>query len=140
MGCFVQVFYEGSVRKEDGMFEDMEEELEWFDEPLNFNDLCVHLNTKFDGDFTLKKRFGTGKTRAHYVPMPLHDPAHWSHYTRVLQGSNVPMAMVVVENGQDGPSIVGVGGNEQELGVEGEATQGNMDLDGQLTQHQVTLS
>ena len=59
--------------------------------------------------------------------------------TRVLQGSNVPMAEVVVENGyrmqgvQDGPSIDGVGGNEQELGVEGEATQGNMDLDGQLT-------
>ena len=36
----------------------------------------------------------------------------------------------------DGPSIDGVGGNEQELGVEGEATQGNMDLDGQLTQEQ----
>ena len=51
----------------------------------------------------------------------------------------MPMAKVVVENGymmqgiQDGPSIYGVGGNEQELGVEGEATQGNMDLDGQLT-------
>ena len=49
------------------------------------------------------------------------------------------MAEVVEENGYriqgvlDGPSIDGVGGNEQELGVEGEATQGNMDLDGQLT-------
>ena len=118
MGCFVQVFYEGSVRKEDGMFEDMEEELEWFDEPLNFNDLCVHLNTKFDGDFTLKGRFDNGKTRAHYVLMPLRDPAHWSRYNRVLQGSNVPMAEMVVENGYrmqgvlDGPSIDGVGGNE----------------------------
>jgi hypothetical protein len=37
---------------------------------------------------------------------------------------------------QDGPSIDGVGGNEQELGVEREAPQGNMDLDGQLTQEQ----
>ena len=37
---------------------------------------------------------------------------------------------------QDGPSIDGVGGNEQELGVKGEAAQGNMDLDGQLTQEQ----
>ena len=52
------------------------------------------------------------------------------------------MAEVVVENGyrmqgvQDGPSIDSVGGNEQELGVEGEATQDNMDLDGQLTQEQ----
>ena len=48
------------------------------------------------------------------------------------------MAEVVVENGyrtqglHDGPSNDGVGGNEQELGVEGEATQGNMELDGQL--------
>ena len=46
----------------------------------------------------------------------------------MLQGSNVPMAEVVVENGYkmqgvlDGPSIDGVGGNEYDLGVEGEAT------------------
>ena len=86
-----------------------------------------------------KGRFDTGKTRAHYVLMPLHNPAHWSRYTRVLQGSNVPMAEVVVENGyrmhgvQDGPSSDGFGGNEEELGVEGEASQDNMDLDGQLT-------
>ena len=51
----------------------------------------------------------------------------------------MPMAKVVVENRYrmqgvlDGPSIDGVGGNEQELGVEGEASQGNMDLNGQLT-------
>jgi hypothetical protein len=113
--------------------------LEWFDEPPNFNDLCVSLNAKFSGDFTLKGRFDSEKTGAHYVLMPLHDPAHWSCYNRVIQGSNVPMTEVVVENRyrmqgvQDGPSIDGVGGNEQELGVEGEATQGNMDLDGQLT-------
>ena len=95
------------------MFEDMEEELEWFDEPSSFYDLCVRLNTKFGGDFTLKERFDTGKTRAHYVLMPLRDPVYWSRYTRVLQGSNVPMAEVVVDNGyrmqgvHDGPSIVG---------------------------------
>ena len=80
------------------------------------------MNAKFDGDFTLNGRFDTGKNRAHYVLMPLRNPAHWSHYTRVLQSSNVPMAEVVVENGyrmqgvQDGPSINSVGGNEQELG------------------------
>ena len=100
------------------------------------------MNAKFDGDFTLKGRFDTGKTRTHYALMPLCDPAHWSCYTRVLQGFNVPMAEVVVENGyrmqgvQGGPSIDGVGGNEQELGVKGEAAQGNMVLDGQLTQEQ----
>ena len=60
---------------------------------------CVRLNVEFGGDFTLKERFDTGKTRAHYVIMPLRDPTHWSRYTRVLQGSNVPMAEVVVENG-----------------------------------------
>ena len=81
------------------MFEDMEEELEWFDEPPSFNDLCVRLNTKFGGDFILKGRFDTRKTRAHYVLMPLRDPAHWSRYTTVFQGFNVPMAEVVVENG-----------------------------------------
>ena len=119
------------------MFEDMEEELEWFDEPPSFNDLCVHLNAKFGSDFTPKGRFDTGKTRAHYVVMPLCDPTHWSCYTRVLQGSNMPMAEVVVKNVYrmqgvlDGPSIDGVGGNEQELVVEGEATQGNIDLDSQ---------
>ena len=54
----------------------------------------------------------------------------------------MPMADVVVENAyrmhgvQDGPSIDGFGGNEQELEVEGEVTQDNMDLDGQLTQEQ----
>ena len=91
------------------MFEDMEEELEWFDP--SFNDLCVRLNAKFGGEFTLQGRFDSGKTRAHYVLMPLRDPAHWSRHTRVLQGSNVPMAKVVVENGYrmqgvlDGPSL-----------------------------------
>ena len=78
MDCCVRVLYGGSVRRKDGMFEDMEEELEWFDEPPSFNDLCVRLNAKFDGDFTLKERFDSGKTRAHYVLMPLRDPAHWS--------------------------------------------------------------
>ena len=52
------------------------------------------------------------------------------------------MAEVVVENGykmqgvQDGPCIDGFGGNDQELAVEGEATQDNMVLDDQLTQEQ----
>ena len=66
---------------------------------LTSTTFCVCLNVKFDGEFTLKGRFDSGKTRAHYVLMPLRDPAHWSCYNRVLQGSNVPMAEVVVENG-----------------------------------------
>jgi len=101
------------------MFEDMKEELELFDEPPSFSDLCGHLNGKFGGDYTLKERFDSGKTRAHYVPMPLRDHAHWSCYNRVIQGSNVSMAEVVImENGYRMPglhygpsSFYGVGGN-----------------------------
>ena len=84
MDCCVRIFYGGSVRREDGVFEDIEKELEWFDEPPSFNDLCVRLNAKFDSDFTLKKRFNSGKTRAHYVLMHLRDPTHLSRYNRVL--------------------------------------------------------
>jgi hypothetical protein len=137
MYCCVRIFYGGSVRKEDGIFEDMDEELEWLDGSPSFNDLCVRLSSKFGGDFTMKGRFDSGKSRAHYVLMPLRDPSHWSRYNRVVQGSNVLMAEVVVENGyrlqddEDGLSNDGLGCNEQEFGVEGEQTQGNMDLDGQ---------
>jgi hypothetical protein len=35
---------------------------------------------------------------------------------------------------EDGPCNDGAGGNEEEFGIEGKGTQGNMDLDGQLTQ------
>jgi hypothetical protein len=67
----------------------------------------------------MKGRFNSGKTRAHCVMMPLRDPAHWSRYTRVLQGSNVVMPEVVVENGyrlgdvHDGSCNDGVGGDEE---------------------------
>ena len=56
------------------MFEDMKEELEWFDEPPNFNDLCARLNTKFDGDFTLNGRFDIGNTRGTLCPDALARP------------------------------------------------------------------
>ena len=62
MDCCVRVFYGESVRREDAMFEDMEEELEWFDKPPSFSDLCGRLNGKFGGDYTLKGRFDSGKT------------------------------------------------------------------------------
>ena len=76
MDCCVRVLYGGNVRREYGIFEDKEEELEWFDKPPSFNDLCVRLKAKFSGDFTLKRRFDSGKTRAYYVLMPLHAHAH----------------------------------------------------------------
>ena len=90
------------------------------------------------GDYTLKGRFDSGKTRTHYVLMPLQDHAHWSHYNRVIQGSNVALVEVVVENGykmhdlQEGPSFDD--DSQQECGGHVEPTMGTMDLDGQLTQ------
>jgi hypothetical protein len=44
MDCCVRVFYGGIVRKEDGMFEGMDEEVEWFDKPPSFDDLCGRLH------------------------------------------------------------------------------------------------
>jgi hypothetical protein len=121
------------------MFEDMDDEVEWFDEPPSFNDLCGHLDGKFGGDFTLKGRFDSGKTRAHYVVVPLRNPTDLSRYNGVLQKSNMTMPEVVVENGnrleddEYGSYNDGVGYNEQEVGVQGEGTQGDLDLDGNLT-------
>jgi hypothetical protein len=113
----------------------MEEELEWFDEPPSFNDLCVRLNAKFGGDFIIKGRFDSGKTRAKYVLMPLRNPAHWSRYTRVLAGLNSPIAEVVVENGY---RLVDdhhddVGGDEEAVPF----ISSRLYMDGQLTQEQL---
>jgi hypothetical protein len=130
----------GSVRREDGMFEDMEEEMEWFDEPPSFNDLCGRLNAKFGGDFTLRGRFDPGKNRAHYILVPLRSPREWDRYKSLVQGSNMPIAEVVVENGyrledeEDNPCNDGGGVGAQEFGVEEEGNEGDMDVDGQLTQ------
>jgi hypothetical protein len=68
------------------MFEHMDEEMEWFNEPPSFDNLWVRLEAKFGGDFTLNRRFDSGKTRAHYVVVPLRNPTDWSRYNRVLQG------------------------------------------------------
>ena len=73
--------------------------------------------------------------------MPLRDHAHWSCYNRVIQGSNVVMVEVVVENGyrmhglQEGSSFDG--DTQQECGVHVEPTMGTMDLDSVLMQEQL---
>ena len=48
----------------------MEDEVEIFDMPPSFSDLFLQVK-KFDGEFTLKGRFDSGKSRAHYVLLPL---------------------------------------------------------------------
>jgi hypothetical protein len=135
MDCCVRIYFGEIVRKEDGEFDDMEEELEWFDEPPSFNDLCVRLNAKFGGDFTIKGRFDSGKTQAKYVLMPLRDPAHWSRCTRVLVGSNSHIAEVVVENGYrlEDDHRDDVGGDEEAVPFK----SSQLYMDGQLTQEQL---
>jgi hypothetical protein len=80
MDCCVRVFYGGIVRKEDGMFEGMDEEMKWFDKPPSFDDLCGRLHDKFGGDFIFKGMFDSEKTRAHYVVVPLRNPTDWSQW------------------------------------------------------------
>jgi hypothetical protein len=46
MDCLVHLFYGGSVRKEDVVFEDMENELEMSCVPPSFYDLFLHVKEK----------------------------------------------------------------------------------------------
>lgn len=132
----VRVFYGESVRREDCQFEDMYEELEWFDGTPSFRDLCDRLSLKFGEAFTLKGRFDVGKNRAHYVMMDLCNQAEWSRYNRVIQGSNVGMAELVLENVEnEEPSFDS--GTLGDCGVQMQQTMESMDLDGNLTQERV---
>jgi hypothetical protein len=131
------------LEKRMGVFEDMEDELEMFDEAPTFNELLLCVKEKFDGRFILKGRFDSRKTRAHFVLMPLRNEGHWSCYIRIIAGSNVPMAEVVVEDGyreEDGPLYDCVVGDEKQRGVPVHATPQNMDWDGQLTHEQLESS
>jgi hypothetical protein len=130
----VRVFYGGSVRREDCQFEDMSEDLEWFDGPPSFSDLCERLGLKFGDAFTLKGRFDVGKNRAHYVMMELCNQAEWSRYNRVIQGSNVGMAELVLETVENEEPSFDDGGD---CGVQVQQTMESMDLDGNWTQERV---
>ena len=75
--------------------------------------------------------------------MPLRNEGHWSRYIRIIAGSNVSMAEMVVEDAyrkEDGPLYDCIAGNEQQRGVHVHATPRNMDWDGQLMQVQLESS
>jgi hypothetical protein len=144
MDLFVRVFYGGIVSRENCFSEDMEEELEMFDEAPSFTDLLVRLRLKFAGDFTLRGRFDVGKTRPRYVIMPLEDSSHWSRYMRALKDSNSPMPEVLVENGyrideDDEEDNEVYGGEEDEAEQDVQETQRSMDLDGIVTQEDAEM-
>jgi len=91
---------------------------------------------KFGDAFTLKGRFDVGKNRAHYVMMHLCNQAEWSRYNRVIQGLNVDMAELVLENVEtEEPSFDG--GTLGDCGVQVQQTMESMDLDGNLMQERV---
>ena len=126
----VRVFYGGIVRREDCQSED----LEWFDGPPSFSDLCERLSLKFGDSFTLKGRFDVGKNRAHYVMMELCNQAEWSRYNRVIQGSNVGMAELVLETVENEEASFD---DDGDCGVQVQQTMESMDLDGNWTQERV---
>ena len=89
---------------------------------------------KFGDGFTLKGRFDVGKNRAHYVMMDLCNQAEWSRYNRVIQGSNVGMAELVLETVENEEASFDDGGD---CGVQVQQTMESMDLDGNWTQERV---
>ena len=61
MDCLARLFYGGSVRKEDMVFKDIEDELEMSDVPPSFSDLFLCVKEKFDGAFTSRQEVDSGK-------------------------------------------------------------------------------
>lgn len=96
----------------------MQHEVEMFEMPPSFSDLLWWVNEKFECYFTLKWRFDSGKSSTHYVLLLLCNETHWLRYKMVVQGSNVTLLEVVVENGHrndDLPSLDVVGSDEHEF-------------------------
>jgi hypothetical protein len=58
------------------VFDNMQYEVKIFDMSFSFSDLIWWIKEKFEGDFILKGRFNSGKTRTYYVLMPLCNESH----------------------------------------------------------------
>lgn len=56
--------------------------------------------------------FVSGKSRSHYVLLPLHNEGQWSRYRMVVQGSNMTLIEGLVEN-EYRRSFHGLGVDEQ---------------------------
>lgn len=76
MNCLVSLFHVESVREEFVVFDNMQYEVKIFDILFSFSDLIWWIKEKFEGDFILKGRFNSGKTRTQYVLIPLCNEYH----------------------------------------------------------------
>jgi hypothetical protein len=76
MKCLVSLFHVESVREEYVVFDNMQYEVKTFDMSFSFSYLIWWIKEKFEGDFILKGRFNSGKTRTYYVLMPLCNESH----------------------------------------------------------------
>lgn len=108
------------------MFENIEDNLKMFDIPPSFCVLFLRIKKNFDDDnFTLKEMFDSGQSRAHYVFMPLCNEGHCSCYRMVVQGSNMTLPKVLVENGYR-RSFDGLIVDEQQYRINEDATPDNL--------------
>jgi hypothetical protein len=98
VNSLVHLFHEGRV-KDDMDSKNMQYEVEIFEMPPSFTDLVCWVKKNFDGYFALKERFCSRKGWTQRVLILLCNEAHWSHYKMVVQGPNMILLVVMVENG-----------------------------------------
>ena len=87
MDRLVWVFQGGTIQS-NGEFENMNEDLEIFDEPPSFEHLVNRVTSKYGcrvDEVEMRGRFDCGKARSHYVPIKLTSEAHWKQYKEVVE-------------------------------------------------------
>ncbi|RLN03246.1 hypothetical protein C2845_PM13G10090 [Panicum miliaceum] len=91
MDRLVRMFH-GGIVKENGEFENLNEDVELFDSPPSLNDVIDRVISKHrcdHGEISLRGRFDCGKARPHYVLMKLEIEMHWRQYKEVVERANV---------------------------------------------------
>ena len=92
--------FNGGVVKDNGEFENMDEDVELFDTRPSLKDVLDRVTTKFAcgvDEVTLRGRFDCGKARSHYVLMKLSSECHWRQYKEIVDNANVVCLEVVVD-------------------------------------------
>ena len=87
MDRLVRVFQGGTIQS-NGEFENMNEDLKIFDEPVSFEHLVNCVTSKCGcrvDKVEMRGHFDCGKARPHYVLMKLSLEAHWKQYKEVVE-------------------------------------------------------